>query len=108
MKTRERTFVDQVLAGDVDAEAIDDFVDLWHDGPDDGRSLGEFLGFSGEEYALWVEKPKFLPAILASKRFGFDLEEAARDLAAVPIAARALNQQEADLILDWLRKTKRV
>ena len=92
------TFVAQCLEGTVDADAIDDFVALWHGG-EGGGSLPNFLGFSDEEYSLWVERPAFLPAILASKRFGFDLEEAVRDLEAVPVAARALNHDEADQIL---------
>ena len=63
------TFVEQCLDGVVDADAIGDFIVRWHGG-EGGGSLPDFLGFSDEEYALWVERPAFLPAILATKRLG--------------------------------------
>ena len=63
------TFVEQCLEGVVDANAIDGFVVRWHGG-EGGGSLPNFLGFSDDEYALWVERPAFLPAILAAKRLG--------------------------------------
>ena len=99
------TFVEQCLDGIVDADAIDDFVARWHGG-EGGGSLPDFLGFNDAEYALWVERPAFLPAIMASKRFGFDLEEAVRDLAAVPVAAGALSHEEAGQIRAWLARTR--
>ena len=99
------TFVEQCLDGAVDADAIDDFVARWHDG-EGGDSLPMFLGFSDDEYALWVERPAFLPAILASKRFGFDLETAVCDLAAVPLAAAALSHEQAGQIREWLARSR--
>ena len=99
------TFVEQCLEGVVDADAIDDFVVRWHGG-EGGDSLPDFLGLNDEEYALWVERSAFLPAILASKRFGFNLEEAVRDLQAVPVAARALSYEEAGQIREWLARTR--
>ena len=99
------TFVEQCLEGVVDANAIDGFVVRWHGG-EGGDSLPDFLGLNDEEYALWVERPMFLPAILASKRFGFNLEEAVRDLQAVPVAARVLSHEEAGQIREWLARTR--
>ena len=99
------TFVEQCLDGIVDADAIDDFVVRWHGG-EGGGSLPDFLGFNDEEFALWVERPAFLSAILASKRLGFDLEEAVRDLQAVPVAARVLSHEEAGQICEWLARTR--
>ena len=99
------TFVEQCLDGVVDADAIGDLIVRWHGG-EGGGSLPDFHGFNEEEYALWVERPAFLPAILASKRFGFDLEEAVRDLQAVPVAARALSHEEAGQIREWLARTR--
>ena len=37
------SFVDACLAGDCDLDAIDDFIDAWHDG-DSGMPLWQFLG----------------------------------------------------------------
>ncbi len=65
--TTTRTFLEQYLTGDVDMDAIDDFVETWHTG-DGGTELWEFLGMTWEEYALWVERPVSLPFILAAHR----------------------------------------
>ena len=102
-----RTFVELCLAGDADPEDIDDFVDEWHDTPDEVCSLPEFLGLAWNEYELWATRPEMFPAILASRRLGIPLEDAAGDLDAVPMAARALNQEEAANVLTWLKRTGR-
>jgi hypothetical protein len=60
------TFAQQVLEGAAKPEDIEKFVAAWHDGAG-GDSLAEFLGLSEDEYALWVERPESLPAILAAR-----------------------------------------
>lgn len=62
-------FVDRCLGGGVSADEIDDFVDQWHES-DTAESLAEFLGFTAEEYASWVERPAALEAILEASRKG--------------------------------------
>lgn len=62
-------FVGLCLSGEALPAQIDDFVDLWHDG-DSNESLSEFLGLTGEEYALWVEKPAALANILSARTGG--------------------------------------
>lgn len=42
----------------VTEENIHDLIDEWHDG-DSSQELHEFLGFTFEEYARWVEKDEF-------------------------------------------------
>lgn len=73
------TFVDQWIQGEVPSEAIEDFVAAWHEGAG-GESLPEFLGLSDDEYALWVEEPAFLAAILSARRHGLGLEQAVEHL----------------------------
>lgn len=36
-------------------ERADDLVDDWHNSPDDGVSLHEFLGMTWDQYKRWVE-----------------------------------------------------
>lgn len=68
MSSDRQSFMEQLIKGEAPPEAMDDFIDLWHEG-DDTRSLPEFLGMSEDEYGLWVEKPDALPVIfLARKR----------------------------------------
>lgn len=33
---------------------LDDLVDQWHDSPDDGVSLQQFLGMTDEEFDPWA------------------------------------------------------
>lgn len=39
-----------------DPEQVEDAIDLWHDGAGAGLSLAEFLGWSADEYAAYVEE----------------------------------------------------
>lgn len=40
----------------VDPEQLaDDLVDAWHNSPEDGRPLHEFMGMSWDQYKRWVE-----------------------------------------------------
>lgn len=52
-----RSFMEQVTAGDVPFNRIDEFVSAWHEtsGP---LELDEFLGMTSDEYRLWVENPR--------------------------------------------------
>ena len=61
------TFLEEYLAGAVSADVIDDYVDHWHAGEGDG-TLAEFLGFTEDEYAWWVETPEALDVILNRHR----------------------------------------
>ena len=56
------TFMDRYLAGEVDAEDIDDFVEEWHN-REYATSLAEFLGLSDDEYWRWVKDANVLPDI---------------------------------------------
>jgi hypothetical protein len=60
------SFFGLYLKGDVPSHAIDDFIDNWHANPR-GAELWEFLGFTKEEYAIWVREPNCLDSI-AKKR----------------------------------------
>lgn len=69
-----KTFLELVLADEVNRDDIDDFVDRWHDG-DESCSLAQFLGMSDAEYALWVEKPATLELIIQAHASGMRLEK---------------------------------
>lgn len=36
-------------------EEVDDAIDAWHDGAGPGQSLHEYLGWTWEQYAHWVQ-----------------------------------------------------
>lgn len=60
------TFVDDVLAGRTSLEAVDDYVDRWHDGEGAG-TLAEHLGLSGPEYDAWIRDAKALAGVVAAR-----------------------------------------
>jgi hypothetical protein len=107
-----KTFIDQVLAGEVlDPEhAIDDAVARWHDDESESRSLHDALGMTWEEYSLWAEDPSTLPIILYSHRFnirGLPLLAAANgpdqgDLAIAARSAQELTQSQHEALRAWL------
>ena len=62
------TFKDQYLAGEVEFEAIDDYVEEWN-GSDDPRTLAQFLGLDEEEEDIWIEdSDEALKELLDSKK----------------------------------------
>jgi hypothetical protein len=62
------TFVEKYLHGQATISEMEEYVDAWHQSPDDGRSLAEFLGLTQAEYALWVEKPSALESLLNHRK----------------------------------------
>ena len=62
------TFKDRSLAGEVEFEAIDDYVEEWN-GSDDPRTLARFLGLNEEEEDIWIEESdEALKELLDSKK----------------------------------------
>lgn len=55
------------IDGNVMLEQLDDLIDQWHEG-DSEKTLSEYLGFTREEYASFIENPHTLPAIMRSRR----------------------------------------
>ena len=98
----ERTFVDLCLEGEVLAEEIDDFVDMWHEGSS-GQTIYAFLGLTREEYGLWVEKPSSIYFILEARKRGRHLSDYRRG-SDFRIAARAASAEDVEDLLEWLRK----
>jgi len=69
MSDAAEDFVNLCLNGRESIAAIDDYVDRWHE-REDTCSLAEFLGFTPEEYACYVEDPESLREILFSRSRG--------------------------------------
>lgn len=43
------------------SEELNDLIDAWHDRPDTGQELHEYLGWTWEQYATWVETDTMPP-----------------------------------------------
>jgi hypothetical protein len=103
------TFIDAVLAGDVLAAEIDDYVDQWHDEALT-ISLRDFLGMNPDEYALWLSNSDMLETILLARHQHIALTEAVSnvvndnlDLEASRIAARSDDISKIGRLTRWLR-----
>ena len=47
------TFKEKYLAGQLEPEEIDDYVEAWNNS-DDERTLAKFLGLDAEEEDVWI------------------------------------------------------
>ena len=48
-------FKERYLAGEIEFEEIDDYVDEWNNS-DDIRALAQFLGLNEEEEDVWIDE----------------------------------------------------
>lgn len=107
MSRDQANFVDLCLAGRAFPDEIDDYIDRWHDGKT-GRPLHEFLGMTHVEYSLWVERPEYLKLIISSRKRGESIENPSALLPQLRMAARADSQQDAEEMIEWLKRTGRI
>ncbi len=71
----EEPFMDRLLAGKVtDLDEIDEDISRWHEHPNPTIELHAWLGFTPEEYALFVERPEALRVIAQARRQGLDFK----------------------------------
>lgn len=49
------TFKEKYLAGEIEFEAIDGYIEEWNNS-DDERTLAKFLGLDAEEEDVWIEE----------------------------------------------------
>jgi hypothetical protein len=90
LKSEKReTFVARCLAGTAAPSDIDDFVERWHSS-ESSRSLRQCLGFTADEYAIWVRQPRALGIILFARMERMDLGDAVSLWDQVADAAKAV------------------
>ena len=49
------TFKEKYLAGEIEFEASDDFIEEWNNSSTT-ETLAQFLGLNGEEEDIWIEE----------------------------------------------------
>lgn len=102
-----KTFVDACLAGQALLDDVDNWIDEWHES-DTELSLDSFLGFSGDEGALFAEKPEALRFIVAARRQHVPVTTVLATRDDYALAARAGDSERAASVLAWLRETGRL
>jgi hypothetical protein len=76
MAAEPTTFFDLYLLGQAQEEAIDAWVERWHDLADQaGPPLHALLGLTAAEYALWVYDPGVLPTVRMARLSGQSLAD---------------------------------
>lgn len=58
-------FVELYLSGQITANDIHNYIDLWHDDTTTDCELHKYLGFDWNEYVEWVHNPSDLVSILS-------------------------------------------
>jgi hypothetical protein len=103
------TFVAKCLRGDCLCDEIDDYVDRWHDG-DSEQPLSEFLGFTPEEYAVWLEMPQLLEWIFYARKTEKSIAAMLPEIntANPSLEARALSPEDSNELFQWLKRTGRL
>lgn len=48
------TFKEKYLAGEIEFEAIDDYIEEWNNSEDE-RPLAKFLGLNADEEDVWID-----------------------------------------------------
>src|SRR5438105_9576892 len=100
-------FLERCLRGEVLSSDIDGYVTAWHNGSDE-RSLSEFLGFTPDEYAIWVEYPQSLRYIIYSRKNNMPLGSVLDRMSDKSLAARAATSDEALELTRYLKRTGRL
>lgn len=102
------SFVEDLLAGDALLEDIDEYVNRWHETPDDAPggdlALHDFLGLTWREYQTVTERPHYLRFVVDARRRNSDLEH---DFSEVLIAARG-DSADARAVYEYLRSVGRL
>jgi hypothetical protein len=97
------TFMDLAVDGQVMADEIDHYVEVWHDSNSDCEVF-EFLGMTFEEYSLWVMNPELINVVIASRVRKVDLLEAVNDNVTNTerLAARAGEARDVTRLREWI------
>lgn len=105
----KRSIIERFLSGEeCDLTRIDDEIDAWHEA-DTIVPLHEWLGFTSDEYQVYVEMPASIRIILAARGQNRSLQELlAEDDAASLIAARGGSVEEMTALRKWLKATGRL
>ena len=105
---KRRKFLDLYLNGEVLAEDIDDYIDAWH-AKSEGESIYDFLGFSKEEYSLWLRDPNTLPYIAVARHENKPLNDViASQLNNMAMAARSSDVFKITRLRAWLEQHKKI
>lgn len=105
MSKSSQSFLQLALRGEVLPDELDDFIECWHTSASD-LELREYLGFSRDEYALWISDPSYLGIIIAARSNDQLLTQAVNDNYAdlSKLAARSTTSKKIKKLKTWLEE----
>lgn len=68
-----KRFMDELVAGNIDIDAIDDFIDEWHENPSN-LQLHTFLGLSWDDWGVVATNPSALKYVVQGRKAGLPTE----------------------------------
>lgn len=108
MSKGRQTFVEQALIGLAMYDEVDDFVDAWHES-DSRETLANYLGFTAEEYALWVSAPDSVGLIISARQESRPITQAVNDnFEELKIAARSDETKKISVLKSWLKELGKI
>ncbi len=106
-KKSKDNFIELCLRGEVLLEEIDDWIDEWHDTPQE-QELYEYLGMNWAEYSSWVSMPEILPFIVTAHKKNRSFTEMIDEFQSLPMAARADTKLKAKILVKWLKAQNKI
>lgn len=95
-----KTFIDKCLVGDLLLDELDDYILEWKNS-DSSLELHEHLGFTENEYRLWVDDATTINLILYAHEKHLDINDLLTRKFETKIAARGKDFDTKKLV-DWL------
>lgn len=77
----QKTFVELLREGAVKPDAIDDFVEEWHERYAGDKSLHEFLGMTWDEYKRITDNPSLISTLFPAMELVTASDEKMRRIA---------------------------
>lgn len=96
-------FLPGYIAGEYLDSEIEDFIEQWHlENP--GEQLQDYLGFTREEWEVWVMDSSTLPHIALARQKKIPIHMQLMNSQDYALAARSDRPVEAEQIIQWLKK----
>jgi hypothetical protein len=108
MSDTHKSFIELSLEGQVMLDEIDDYVDAWHDDPEN-QPLYKYLGMKKSEYSLWLRDPDTLAYIVKSRHDEVPLINVVNDnYEQFRMAARSDNTVKIKRLKKWLQEQGKI
>lgn len=108
MSDTRKSFIELSLEGRVMLDEIDNYIDAWHDDPEN-QPLYKYLGMKKSEYSLWLRDPDTLAYIVKARHDEVPLVNVVNDnYEQSRMAARSDNTVKIKRLKKWLQEQDKI